>query len=69
MQSILLKNFKSYEHQSLNDLNSRINIVVGSNGQGKSNFFKGTFNFIQQSRSYSQTDLPSIEPSSTLLFM
>ncbi len=41
MQSIVLKNFKSYEHQSLTNLNSRINVIVGANGQGKSNFFKG----------------------------
>ncbi len=45
MQSILLKNFKSYEQQSINDLNSRINVILGSNGQGKSNFFKGIFLF------------------------
>ena len=41
MQSIVLKNFKSYEQQAVNDLNSRINIILGSNGQGKSNFLKG----------------------------
>lgn len=42
MQSIILHHFKSYEHQSVTNLNSRINVVLGSNGQGKSNFFKGT---------------------------
>jgi AAA15 family ATPase/GTPase len=41
MQSIVLKNFKSYEQQAVNDLNSRINVILGSNGQGKSNFLKG----------------------------
>ena len=41
MQSILLHNFKSYDHQAITNLNSRINVVLGSNGQGKSNFFKG----------------------------
>ncbi len=46
MQSILLHNFKSYENQSISSLNSRINVVLGSNGQGKSNFFKGTWTII-----------------------
>ena len=46
MQSIVLKNFKSYEYQSLADLHSRINIVIGANGQGKSNFLKGILYYI-----------------------
>jgi len=61
MQSILLKNFKSYEQQSINNLNSRINVVLGANGQGKSNFFKGTLIITQQSHFYSLTNLQSIE--------
>ncbi len=46
MQSIVLKNFKSYENQALSNLNSRINVIIGSNGQGKSNFFKGNKHFL-----------------------
>lgn len=42
MQTITIKNFKSYQKQVLNQLNPNINIVLGSNGQGKSNLFKGT---------------------------
>lgn len=69
MQSILLKNFKSYESQAINDLNSRINVVVGSNGQGKSNFFKGNFKIIQPSHISSLINLPSIELNSMPHFM
>lgn len=46
MQSIRIKNFKSYQSQTIAGLNNRINVILGANGQGKSNFFKGTFNFI-----------------------
>jgi chromosome segregation ATPase len=58
MQSIILKNFKSYENQTIASLNSRINIVVGANGQGKSNFFKGTIYPIQPSHFSSLIDSP-----------
>lgn len=49
---ITLKGFKSYEDETLNNLHPRINIVLGRNGEGKSNFFKGTLSPIQPSISY-----------------
>lgn len=42
MQGLSLKNFKSYEKCMLFNLNPRINIIIGGNGQGKSNLFKCT---------------------------
>lgn len=42
MQLISIKNYASYETQVVNALSPRINVVLGKNGQGKSNFFKGT---------------------------
>lgn len=42
MKQITLKNFKSYDSQLIHDLNPRINLFIGKNGDGKSNFFKGT---------------------------
>ncbi len=65
MQSILLHNFKSYDHQAITNLNSRINVVLGSNGQGKSNFFKGISVLIQPSLSCLPKGIPLIVPSST----
>lgn len=65
MQSILLHNFKSYDHQAITNLNSRINVVLGSNGQGKSNFFKGIYLLIQPSLSCSPKGIPLIAPSLT----
>jgi AAA15 family ATPase/GTPase len=66
MQSIVLKNFKSYEQQAVNDLNSRINIILGSNGQGKSNFLKGIlWIIIKLSRFCLLIDLRSIKQSLT----
>jgi chromosome segregation ATPase len=47
MNMISLKGFKSYEDESLNNLHPRINIVLGRNGEGKSNFFKGTLPAMQ----------------------
>ena len=41
MQLIALKNFKSYESQLINNLSPNINVIIGNNGEGKSNFFKG----------------------------
>lgn len=32
MQLISLKNFKSYENQIINNLNPRINVILGRNG-------------------------------------
>jgi chromosome segregation ATPase len=47
MQMVTLKNFKSYQSQMVTNINPRINLVIGQNGQGKSNFFKGTLPAIQ----------------------
>jgi len=43
MKSISLKNFKSYDNQTVKDLNPKINVILGMNGQGKSNLLKGKF--------------------------
>jgi AAA15 family ATPase/GTPase len=65
MNMITLKGFKSYEDETLNNLHPRINIVLGRNGEGKSNFFKGTFFPNQPSISYSLIASPAIAMSST----
>ena len=41
INSINIKNFKSYLDENVLDLNPGINIFVGKNGHGKSNFFQG----------------------------
>lgn len=46
MQAISIKNFKSYDNQIIGGFNPNINIILGGNGQGKSNFFKGIPNLI-----------------------
>lgn len=66
---ITLKGFKSYEDETLNNLHPRINIVLGRNGEGKSNFFKGTSFSIQPSISYSLTEWPATAMSLTLTHM
>lgn len=66
---ITLKGFKSYEDETLNNLHPRINIVLGRNGEGKSNFFKGTSSPIQPSISYSLTECPATATSSTHTLM
>lgn len=42
MQLLAMKGFKSYEDELINNLSPHINIIIGKNGEGKSNFFKGT---------------------------
>ena len=69
MQSILLHNFKSYEHQVITNLNSRINVVLGSNGQGKSNFFKGIWALIQPSLFCLPTGILSTAPNLMARYM
>jgi AAA15 family ATPase/GTPase len=49
MQYIAIENFKSYESQVINNLNPQINIIIGKNGEGKSNFFKGNTSIMQPS--------------------
>ena len=41
IHNVHIKNFKSYKDEFLNDLNPKFNIILGKNGQGKSNFFNG----------------------------
>ena len=41
MNLITLKNFKSYQNETVTNLSPHINVIIGRNGQGKSNFFKG----------------------------
>ena len=59
--SIYIKNFKSYLDFRLNDLNPCLNVVIGKNGHGKSNFFQG-YNLISYPPS------PSLIPFLFLLF-
>jgi chromosome segregation ATPase len=40
MQSLSLTRFKSYNKHSISGFNPYINILIGGNGQGKSNLFK-----------------------------
>lgn len=69
MEIISLRNFKSYENHTIPHLNSRINVILGSNGQGKSNLFKGTISIIQPLHSYSLIRLLSTLPNITLISM
>lgn len=69
MELISLRNFKSYENQLITNLNPRINVILGSNGQGKSNLFKGTYLPIQPSPSPSQIEPLSTRPNITLISM
>lgn len=69
MELISLRNFKSYENQLIANLNPRINVILGSNGQGKSNLFKGTHPIIQPSPLHSLIELPSTPPNITLTYM
>jgi len=42
IKKVIIEGFKSYRSQSEFDpFNPRINVVVGRNGAGKSNFFEG----------------------------
>ncbi len=72
MNMISLKGFKSYEDETLNNLHPRINIVLGRNGEGKSNFFKGTLPAMQPSILFSLTESPatamSLTPTPTHIF-
>ena len=38
IKSIHLKNFKSYKEFNLENISPNTNLLVGKNGQGKSNF-------------------------------
>jgi DNA replication and repair protein RecF len=46
MQGLSLTNFKSYSKHDIFGFNPNINIIIGSNGQGKSNLFKGNHIFM-----------------------
>ena len=41
MEGLSLINFKSYAKYNIFGFNPHINIIIGGNGQGKSNIFKG----------------------------
>jgi DNA replication and repair protein RecF len=65
MKLVTLKNFKSYDTQMVHDLSPRINLFIGQNGQGKSNFFKGTIPSTQPSSSRSPTKFTSTAANTT----
>lgn len=65
MNLIALKNFKSYDHQLVNNLSPHINVILGKNGDGKSNFFKGTTALIQPSTSSSPIRSTTTKPNTT----
>ena len=41
IKQIVLRNFKSYREEIITDISKEINVVIGKNGHGKSNFYKG----------------------------
>jgi chromosome segregation ATPase len=41
MEGLSLINFKSYSKHNIFGFNPYINVIIGGNGQGKSNIFKG----------------------------
>ncbi len=45
MEGLSLINFKSYSKHNIFGFNPYINVIIGGNGQGKSNIFKGTLLF------------------------
>jgi AAA15 family ATPase/GTPase len=67
MNLIALKNFKSYDHQLVNNLSPHINVILGKNGDGKSNFFKGTAPLIQPSTSSSPIRSTTTKQNTTLI--
>jgi len=69
MKAITLKNFKSYDNQLIPDLSPNINLFIGQNGQGKSNFFKGINLSIQLSYSRSLIRSTSTAVNTTHTFM
>ena len=69
MQMVTLKNFKSYQNQMVTNISPRINLIIGKNGQGKSNFFKGTLPAIQPSSSPSPKKYNSTGTSITPICM
>jgi recombinational DNA repair ATPase RecF len=46
MHSLSVTRFKSYSKLSISGFNPHINIIIGGNGQGKSNLFKGMVDLI-----------------------
>ena len=47
MKKIELQNFASFKSAEIDDLHPRINFIMGENGSGKSNFYKGIFQLIE----------------------
>jgi AAA15 family ATPase/GTPase len=43
IEELTIKNFKSYSNLILKDINKSLNIILGRNGQGKSNIHSGNF--------------------------
>ena len=41
IKQILIQNFKSYKYEVITELNKSINVILGKNGQGKSNLLNG----------------------------
>ena len=39
--SIEIKNFTSYRHQKIEGFNKGVNLIIGKNGEGKSNLLNG----------------------------
>lgn len=64
-----MKNFKSYENQIVNNFSPHINVIIGRNGEGKSNFFKGTFLLNQLLILSSLIESLSIRQNITLIVM
>ncbi len=50
LDSLLIKGFRNYQHQQL-DFNPRLNILVGENGQGKTNLLESIY-YLSVTRSF-----------------
>lgn len=44
MEGLSINNFKSYRKHTVFGFNPYLNVIIGGNGQGKSNIFKGNLN-------------------------
>ena len=69
MQTVSIKNFKSYQQQLIHGLSPNINVILGKNGQGKSNLFKGNHHMMQLCHSPSPIGFHSIAQNSTTVFI
>jgi len=43
IKKVSIRNFRSFLEEEISDFSEQLNLVIGKNGQGKSNFYAGFF--------------------------